>query len=135
MKSQKSKVKSQKYGSFLKKTVIFFTCYLLLFTLSSPVYAAVNIGEQFGFGDLKSLGQATSQLVMPLFSVASTLVVIYFLWGAFNFLKSGGNKEEVAGARNMITHAIIGFIILIFAFLILQFLLSNLFGITNPLLF
>ncbi len=96
----------------------------------TPAYA-FDIGEKFGYGNFKSLGQATSQLVMPIFSLAAAAVVIYFLWGAFNYLKSGGNKEEVANARNRITHAIIGFIILMFAFLILQFLLSSLFKITD----
>ncbi|MDO8573174.1 MAG: hypothetical protein Q7R77_00290 [Candidatus Daviesbacteria bacterium] len=96
----------------------------------TPAYA-FEIGEKFGFGDITSLGQGVSQLVVPVFSLAAAAVVIYFLWGAFNYLKSGGNKEEVANARNMITHAIIGFIILIFAFFVLQFLLSSLFGITG----
>ena len=81
------------------------------------------------------MGQATSRLVIPVFSIAAAAVVIYFLLGAFKYLSSGGNKEAVAGARGMITHAIIGFLILMFAFLILQFLISSLFGITNFQLF
>lgn len=82
----------------------------------------VDIGEKFGFGDIKSLGEGTQRLVGPFFSLAASLVVIYFLLGAFKYLKSGGNKEEIEGARQMITHAIVGFIILMFAFLILQFI-------------
>lgn len=94
-----------------------------------------DIGSCFGFGDITSLGDALSRLVVPGFSLAAVAVVIYFLLGAFKFLTSGGNKEEVAAARAMITHAIIGFIILMFAFLILQFLLSSLFEITGFQLF
>lgn len=82
----------------------------------------IDIGSCFGLGNIASLGQAISLLVMPVFSLATTAVVIYFLWGAFNYLKSGGNKEEIANAQQMITHAIIGFIILIFAFFILQYI-------------
>ena len=107
-----------------------------------PAYAAcvepgkgVQIGECFGFGDIKSLGEATNKGIAPLFSLMAAIVVIYFLWGAFKYLMSAGNKEAVAEARGMITHAIIGFIILMFAFLILQFLLSSLFGITSFQLF
>lgn len=69
--------------------------------------------------------------MMPFFSVATALVIIYFLSGAFKYVKSGGNKEEVDGARQMITHAIWGFFILMFAFWILQFLLARLFGVTT----
>lgn len=91
----------------------------------------VNIGEHFGFRgpEYSSLGQATSQLITPFFSIAAFLVILYFLLGAFKYLRAGGNKEEVEGARQMIQHATLGFIILMFAFLILQFLLSSLFGV------
>lgn len=105
--------------------------YVLTFALyPSPASAEVKIGEKFGFGDITSLGDATSKLVDPIFSIAAALVVIYFLWGAFKWLKSGGNKEEVAGARQIITHSIIGFIILMFAFFLLQFI-PQFFGLTG----
>lgn len=97
----------------------------------TPKNGGFDIGSCFGFGDITSLGQVISKLVPTLFSIAAAAVIIYFLWGAFDLLKSGGNKEEVANAKNRITHAIIGFIILMFAFLILQFLLSSIFKITD----
>ncbi len=116
-----------------------FVAFFILPTINSQlttVYAACNaanggvqIGDCFGFGGLTSLGQATSQLVIPTFSIASSLVVLYFLFGAFKYLKAGGNKEELEGARLMITHSIIGFMVLIFAFFVLQFLLARLFDI------
>lgn len=97
--------------------------------------ADVKIGEKFGFGGLTSLGQATSQLVVPTFSIAAFLVILYFLLGAFKYLRSGGNKEEVEGARKMISQAIVGFFLLMLSFLILQFLLSSLFGATGLQIF
>lgn len=82
----------------------------------------VNIGEKFGFGNITSFGDAVSKLVTPIFSIAAAAVIIFFLWGAFKWLKSGGNKEEIAAARQIIIHTIIGFIILMFAFFIMQFI-------------
>ena len=91
--------------------------------------AQVNIGSEFGFAgrEFDNLGSAITQLVNPGFSIAASLVIIYFLWGAFKYLQAGENKEEVLAAKQMIMHAIIGFIILMFAFLILQVLLGNVF--------
>lgn len=117
------------------KKVLSLVFALLTIIYPASAYAEVDIGKKFGFGGITSLGDAVSRLVVPGFSLAAIAVIIYFLLGAFKFLTSGGNKEEVAAGRNMITHAIIGFIILMFAFLILQFLLSSLFGITNFQLF
>ena len=85
----------------------------------------------FGFGEIETLGEGTSKLVQPMFAIATVLVVVYFLIAAFKYLKAGGNKEDVEGARQMITHSIVGFAILMLAFLILQFLLATLFGINN----
>ena len=93
--------------------------------------AQIDIGKDFGYGYLKNLGQGTSLLVTPIFSIATFLVILYFLLGAFKYLKAGGSKEEVEAARQMITHAIVGFFLLMLAFLILQFILSSLFNITD----
>lgn len=87
----------------------------------------IPIGDNFGFGNIRSLGDATTKLVDPAFSIAATLVIIFFLWGAFKYLQAGENKEEVSAAKQMISHAIVGFILLMFAFLILQFLLGSVF--------
>ncbi len=108
-------------------TITFVFLFPVPYTLS-PTYADVKIGDSFGFGGMTSLGQVTSTLMVPLFYFATFLVILYFLFGAFKYLTSGGNKETVAAARSVITQAIIGFFILMLAFLVLQFILSSLFG-------
>jgi len=124
-------------NKFIVYSLSFIVLTLYYVPYTSPTYAAcvepggVKIGDCFGFGGIPSLGKVTGDLMTPMFSIATALVTIYFLWGAFKFLISGANKEEVAEARQMITHAIIGFIILMFAFFILQFLLNRLFDITD----
>lgn len=91
-------------------------------TIIKPAYAIVDISQEYGYGYIKSLGDGVSLLVAPVFSIATSVVVIYFLIGAFKYVISGGDKDAIASARNMITHAIIGFVILMFAFLTLQFI-------------
>lgn len=89
--------------------------------------AEVDIGSNFGFGHITDLGQGTTQLIGPFFSIATFLVILYFLLGAFKYMKAGGNKEDVEAGKQMIIHGIIGFMLLMLSFLILQFLLSSLF--------
>lgn len=101
----------------------------------SPTPGPVNIGERFGFGNIGSLGEGTSRLALPVFELTAAAVIIYFLIGAFFYLKAGGNKEELDRAKNMINHAIVGFLLLMLAFLMLQFLVSSLFGFSGFSLF
>lgn len=93
--------------------------------------AQVDIGKNFGFGTISSFGQLTSSFVPAIFSIATLMVTLYFLWGAFDYLISKGNKEEVAAAQQKMTHAIIGFIILILIFFVLPFIVSKLFNGVN----
>lgn len=82
---------------------------------------SLDLAKEYGFGNINTFGEGLSKLVGPAFSVAAASVVIYFLYGAIKLMVSGGDKNEVAGARAMITHAIIGFVLLMMMFLILQF--------------
>lgn len=91
----------------------------------------IDIGKCFGFGNIFSLSAGTLKLVPATFSIALALVILYFLFGAFRYLKAGGDKEELAASRSMIVHAIIGFFLLMLTFVVLQFVLSGLFGLTD----
>lgn len=81
----------------------------------------VDISGQYAFGGIKSLGEATQFLIIPIFQIASILLIFYFIWAVFRIITSGGDKETLAKERRTITHVIIGFILLIFMFLLLQF--------------
>lgn len=107
--------------------ILAFFSYFLPSICYLPVYA-VNLKDEYAFGLLPDIGTGFSFLVRPGFAVATTAVTIYFVYGAFKLIKSAGDKEEAAGARNMITHAVVGFILLIMMFLLLQFI-PELFGL------
>lgn len=108
----------------MKIRIIAFITLFVIYNplLITPAYADVKIGNEFGFGYLKSLGQITNSIIMPIFSFVAAVVVIFFLFGAFKYIIAGADKEKVAQARQTIIHSIIGFIILMFAFFILQFI-------------
>lgn len=82
----------------------------------------IDLSKQYAFGNITSLGQGLGFLVGPAFMIAGVAVVIYFIIGAVRFIFSAGDKGAVQGARDMITHAIIGFILLMLMFLLFQFI-------------
>lgn len=94
-----------------------------MINLVQPALAqGFSLGPEYGFGKFNTLGEALGTLVMPGFSIAATAVAIYFIIGSFRYLLSAGDKNATQGAKDMITHAIIGFILLMMAFLIIQFI-------------
>ncbi len=61
-----------------------------------------------------------SNSITLLYVVATIAVVFMVVWGAFEWIVSGGEKEKVASARKRITYALIGLVLLSLSFLILK---------------
>jgi hypothetical protein len=83
---------------------------------------AFDLGENYGLGYIKTVGEGFSHLIRPSFEIAGAALIIYLVVAGFKWIASGGDKEAIASARAMITHAIIGFALLILFFLVLKFL-------------
>ena len=56
--------------------------------------------------------------------ISALLVFSQLIWGGLEWITSGGDKGKVEGARNKITAAVIGLIIVASSFAILQLVLN-----------
>lgn len=54
------------------------------------------------------------------FAVGGIGVIIYFIWGAVDWIMSGGDKEKIAGARKKMTNSLIGLLLLSLSFAIIR---------------
>ncbi len=107
-----------------------FIFLIIAFNSLTSVYAAeqfqVKNPNQFGVqvigGDKVGLTvQAIIGNTVTLFYLVGGIgVVVYFLWGAVEWIFSGGDKEKVASARRRMVHALIGLTLLALTFVILN---------------
>ncbi|MBI4036545.1 hypothetical protein HY386_01530 [Candidatus Daviesbacteria bacterium] len=67
------------------------------------------------------LGSFISGLYEIVFYLAIFLAFFWLVWGAFQYIVAGGNKENLAKASARITWAIVGLLLVAVAFLIAQF--------------
>ena len=63
-----------------------------------------------------SLGNAISNILTVAFAVAILVVLVMLIWGAFEWITSGGDKETVGKARGRIINALIGLAVLAIAY-------------------
>lgn len=69
-----------------------------------------------------TLGGFLSPLLNVVLLIASVLMFVWMVWGIFEYIFAGGDKEKLGKARSRITWAIIGFIIVLLAFTISQYI-------------
>lgn len=83
-----------------------------------------------------SLGNAISNILTVAFTVAILVVLVMLIWGAFEWITSGGDKDTVAKARGRIINALIGLAVLAIAYALTrvaaQFLGFDIGNITVP---
>ena len=68
-----------------------------------------------------NLGGFLSSILNVIFYIALFLAFFWLVWGAWAYLFSGGEKENLAKARARIQYAIIGLIVTLLAFVIAKF--------------
>ncbi|KKR16257.1 MAG: hypothetical protein UT54_C0013G0007 [Candidatus Daviesbacteria bacterium GW2011_GWB1_39_5] len=61
-----------------------------------------------------------SRLIVLIYSIAGIVLLFMILWGALEWMLSGGDKEKIASARGRIFNAIIGIILFAIAFAIIR---------------
>jgi len=95
---------------------------LATLTLATPVQALNLLGEgkdiERPTGFAADLGQVINSVLSFVMVIAALLVLMYLIWGGIEWITSGGDKGKTESARNKITAAVIGLIVLAAAFAI-----------------
>ncbi len=94
------------------------------------VVETVNLtgSQPGGVSAATSTGRIISTGLQIIFIFAGLAVLVFLVWGAFDWITSGGDKEKISAARRKITNAIIGLFLLSLAAFIAA-LVSDIVGI------
>ena len=84
--------------------------------------ALTGVTQPGGFFD--TLPNAINAILGYVMTFAGLLLLLYLIWGGVEWITSGGDKGKVESARNKITNAIIGIIVLAAAYAIANFVLG-----------
>lgn len=93
---------------------------------ASQVMAQPQVQVTAGKGYATDFGNMVSSLINVVMVAAALLVFAYMIWGGVEWITSGGDKGKAESARNKLTAAIIGLVIVAASYavvtLVVQFL-------------
>jgi hypothetical protein len=95
-------------------------------SIASPAVAAVDWGMSYtniGLGS-EDVRTVAVNVIRTLLGLLGILALIIILIGGFRWMTSGGNEENVEGAKKTIGAGIIGLIIIFFAYAIVMFVFN-----------
>lgn len=126
----------------MRKIAAFISSGMTYLFVVGTTYAqdVINIGKpklKDAAGNVKNVGYSDislfiNNIIVLIFIIALIIVLFMLVWGAVEWILSGGDKDKVGNAQKRITHALIGFAVLAVAFAIArlagQFLGFDIFG-------
>lgn len=76
-------------------------------------------------GDENSFAGLAKKIINIFSIVVGAVSVIMIIIGGFRYIISGGDSNGVSGAKNTIMYAIIGLVVVLFAQVIVRFVIAN----------
>lgn len=91
-----------------------------LLSLEIPGYGKLDAPKGIPTGDSASIDKITQFGLNVLFIVAAVFALLTLLLAGIQWITSDGDKQKVSAARLRITYAVIGLVIVLLAFLIVN---------------
>ena len=110
--------------------IIFMLVMTAAFTVSTNIVAAANADFGFNYAANLELGNADPRdaavdIIKVIMTFLGLIAVIVILIGGFKWLTSGGSEDKVGEAKQMIIAGVIGLIIIMAAWAITAFVVSQ----------
>ncbi len=111
--------------AILKIIELFFKI-KVLGALAAPAYAAVDIGCEFKFGDqcasdaFENLGVLMTSIINLALAAGGLVFFLMLIWGGIRYMLSRGDDKQITEARQTLTNAVIGLLIIIASFGIIK---------------
>jgi len=116
----------------MKRLVVFSFMLLILAPAFIFAYSASAQSADLGINYARNLGlperdprEAAVSLVRLLMTFLGIIAVIIILLGGFKWMTAAGNEDKVSEAKKLIGAGIIGLVIILAAFLIVNFVVTN----------
>jgi glucan phosphoethanolaminetransferase (alkaline phosphatase superfamily) len=109
--------------------LLFFISGAPSFVLAQGYFSKIGLTLNEPFDGL-DLMDVIATIIQIAFALAGLVATFYLIMGGYNYITSGGDPEAAEGAKVMITNAIIGMVVILVSYLIVDFILVQL-QVTN----
>ncbi|MCX7996202.1 MAG: pilin [Patescibacteria group bacterium] len=81
-------------------------------------------------GDIQNIGDIVNIVLPFLYGIAGVILFLVIIWGGYDILFSAGNADKVGAGRMKIISGLIGFVLLVVAYLLAR-IFAYMFGLSG----
>ena len=94
------------------------------FAQSAGFWSNPQRGEVPDVATQQTLGQGITGIINFFLGILGLIAVAFLIYAGVLMVTAGGNEDQVGKAKTIITYAVVGLIIIILAYSIVQFVIS-----------
>ena len=119
------------------KIIFIISCLLLFVSVNIAQAGLVKCGSSAGLGpnptpeeiaanqcSIHYLVEVVVNIINYLLAWAWLVALFFVVWAGWEMINAAGNEEAITKAKSALTHAIIGFFLVMASFLLLNFIIS-----------
>ena len=80
---------------------------------------------------IEALGKVIGVGINLFITAAGLFLLVYLLWGAFDWITSSGEKEKIQKAQNKMTYALVGIVLVFIVISVFGIITGNILGIVE----
>lgn len=110
-----------KFFTNYKNQILLSIIFILLMPIFVGAAGSVTIANPLGTSDFQAL---ITKLLNVVFSIVGLVAIVMIVYGGFQIMISGGEEKKYEQAKKTITYAVVGLVVVILSYSILNFIVS-----------
>jgi len=112
-------------GVLLIVVLVLFLCNSVPVLGISPRDALNVVAERAGIQTKSNLSYILGQIFKKILGVLGLILLVLFIVGGVNWMTSGGSSEKIKKARALLINAIVGLIIILLSYSLVDFIIKR----------
>ena len=99
--------------------------------VTPPMQEGLDVFQTASGASTATLPAVIGRIVRIVISLLGLVAAIIIILGGFQWMTSGGNEEKIAGAKKLMINGLIGMVLVILAYAIASFVITQLTVVTG----
>ena len=111
--------------------VLLFLFFGMQVFADSPIEGLEVAAGQAGIKTSGSIGLILGKIFKKVLGIMGLILLVLFVVGGITWMTSGGSAEKIKKARELLINAIIGLVIVLSSYALIDFVVTSLSSVTN----
>jgi len=111
--------------------VLLFLFFGMQVFADSPIEGLGVAASQAGIKTSGSIGLILGKIFKKVLGIMGLILLVLFVVGGITWMTSGGSAEKIKKARELLINAIIGLVIVLSSYALIDFVVTSLSSVTN----